>query len=65
MTLPAFVVERVRSWYATPAPAAVDRYPLSAGRLAANPPITAAAVDRWDRQTDGRWNERTLRGQCQ
>ena len=32
--------------------AAIDRYLLSAGRSAANPPQTAAAVDRWDRQTD-------------
>jgi len=27
---------------------------LSAGRSAANQPHAAAAVDRWDRQTDGR-----------
>jgi len=36
------------------AAAAVDQYLLPAGRSAANPPATAAAVDRWDRQTDGR-----------
>jgi len=37
-----------------PAAAAVDRYILLAGPAAANPPHAAAAVDRWDRQTDGR-----------
>ena len=34
--------------------AAIDRYRLHAGRPAANSPHAAAAVDRWDRQTDGR-----------
>jgi len=34
--------------------AAVDRHLLSAGRSAANPPHAAAAVDRRERQTDGR-----------
>ena len=33
---------------------AVNRYLLLAGRSAPNPPHAAAAVDRWDRQTDGR-----------
>jgi len=34
---------------------AIDRYLLSEGRSAANPPhAEAAAVDRWDRQTDRR-----------
>ena len=42
MTLPAFAAERRA---AAPAPAAVDRYVLPAGRSAANPPH--AAVDRW------------------
>jgi len=37
-----------------PSSAAVDRSLLPAGRSAANPPHTAAAVDRRDRQTDGR-----------
>jgi len=37
-----------------PAAAAVDRYLLPAGPTAANPPYAAAAVDRWDRQTDTR-----------
>jgi len=36
-----------------PATAAVDRYFLPAGPTAANPPQRHAAVDRWDRQTDG------------
>ena len=35
-------------------PAAIDRYLLSAGRSAANPPATIAAVYHWDRRTDGR-----------
>ena len=36
-----------------PSPAAaIDRYLLPAGPAAANPPHAAAAVDRWDRQTD-------------
>jgi len=35
------------------APEAGDRYLLPAGRAAANPPATVAAVDRCDRQTDG------------
>ena len=35
--------------YAAPVPAAVDGYILPA----ANPLATAAAVDEWDRQTDG------------
>jgi len=34
--------------------AAIDRYRMSAGPTAANPPHAAAGVDRWDRQTDGR-----------
>ena len=37
------------------APAAIDRYLLPAGRWAANP---MAAVDRRDRQTDGRTSDR-------
>ena len=36
--------------------AAIDRYLLPAGRLAANQPADVAAVNRWDRQTDGRTN---------
>jgi len=55
-TLPAFAAERRA---AAPLPlgagaAVVDRYLLLARRSAANPPHPAAAVDRWDRQTDGR-----------
>jgi len=34
--------------------AAIDRFLLPAGQLAANPPPAVAAVDRWDRQTDAR-----------
>jgi len=34
--------------------AAIDRYRLLAGPTAANPPHAVAAVDRRDRQTDGR-----------
>jgi len=33
---------------------------LPAGRSAANPPAAAAAVDRWDRQTDGRTRDRYI-----
>jgi len=36
------------------APAAIDQYLLPTGRSAANPPVAVAAVDRWDRRTDGR-----------
>jgi len=36
------------------APAAIDLYCLPAGRSAANSPTAVAAVDRRDRQTDGR-----------
>ena len=32
--------------------AALDQYLLPAGPTAANPPHPAAAIDRWDRQTD-------------
>ena len=32
---------------------------MRAGRSAADPPAAVAAVDRWDRQTDGRTDERT------
>jgi len=51
-TLPAFDAERrclLHNVYA-----AVDRYLLLARRSAANLPAAVAAVDRWDRQTDGR-----------
>jgi len=34
------------------APAAADRYILSAGHSAANQPATVALVDRWDRRTE-------------
>ena len=51
MTLPAFAAEHGRmqeisidSWYATPAPAAVDRYLLRAERSAANHTHAAAAI---------------------
>jgi len=51
MTLPAFAAEHGRmqeisidSWYATPVPAAVDRYLLRAGRSAANHTHAAAAI---------------------
>jgi len=44
VALPAFTAERrAAAPLLLSAPAAVDRYP--AGRLAANPPVTAAAVD--------------------
>ena len=43
-----------------PTAAATDRYLLPAGHPAANPPHTAAAVDRQDRQTDGRTPDRYI-----
>jgi len=56
VTLPAFAAERRRLLHgARCAPEAIDRYLLAAGRSAANPPVAAAAVDRWtDRRTDAR-----------
>jgi len=50
----AIAAERTCSWYAAPVAVAADRHLLPAERSAANPPASAAAVDRWDRQTDGR-----------
>jgi len=50
VNLPSFAAEHASSRYAAPAPAAVDRYLLSAEHSVAN---LAAAVDRWDGQTDG------------
>jgi len=44
----------VRLAAARPAAAAVDRYLLSAGPTAANPPQRHAVVDRRDRETDRR-----------
>jgi len=49
-TVPSFAAEHASSRYAAPAPAAVDRYLLPAESSVAN---LAAAVDRWDGQTDG------------
>ena len=51
---PLLHAEGTCSWYAAPAPASVDRCLMPEGRSAANPSATDAAVDRWDRQTDGR-----------
>jgi len=48
---------RICCW--APAPAAIDRYVLPAGHLAANSLVAVAAVDRWDRQTDGQTDGRT------
>jgi len=53
MTLPAFAAERRRLLHGTrSALAAINRYLLSTGRSAANPPAAVAAVARWVRQTD-------------
>jgi len=47
MTLSAFAAERRRLQHgARSAPADIDRYLLSTGRLAANLPAAVAAVDR-------------------
>ena len=50
VTLPAFAAER----RATAPSLLGDRYVLPAKHSAANPPHAAAAVERWDRRTDGR-----------
>ena len=61
MTLPAFTAERRRLQNgAHSAPPAIDRYILPAGRSAANPTTAVAAVDRWDRHTDGWTDARPL-----
>ena len=46
--------------------AAIDRHrlPLPAESTAANPPHAAAAIDRWDRRTDGRTDGRQLHRLC-
>jgi len=49
--LSAFAAERRCCW--APAPATVDRYLMPVRRSVANPPHAGAAVDRWDRKTDG------------
>jgi len=67
MTLPALTAER-RAAASAPAPsaytrrAAIDRYLLSAERLAANPPHAAAVVDRWN--TDSRTEARSFHRPC-
>jgi len=59
MTLPAIADERQRTQHGVRnAPAPIDQNLLPAGRSAANPPAAVAAVDRWDRQTDGRTDGR-------
>ena len=59
------VLRRRCCW--APAPAAVDRYLLPAGRSAANPPHVAAAVNRWDRRSNRFMSTLLviLCGQCQ
>ena len=47
-----------------PAFAAVHRYLLPGRRSAANPPYTAAAVEWWNRRTDGQMDPRPLRRSC-
>ena len=56
MTLPNSLLSAVlrRRCCRAPASAAVDRHFLPARRSTANPPHSAVAVERWDRQTDGR-----------
>jgi len=60
-TLPAFAAERRA---VTPlllsAGARYRSTSRARGRSAANPPHTAAAVDRWDRRTDGRTLDRFI-----
>ena len=62
MTLPAFAAEHRRA--CSMAPAVIDRYLLPAGRSAADPPAAVVAVDRWDRETDGRTDARALHKRC-
>ena len=71
MTLPAFAAKRRAAARAAaplllgmPAPAAVDRHLLPARRSAANPPHAAQAVERWDREADGRTDARPLHRPC-
>jgi len=63
MALPAFAAERRAAallylLLRRPPPSNIDRYLLPAGRSAANPPHAEAAVERRDRQTDGRTHDR-------
>jgi len=62
--LPAFAAERLAAVTSllldAQRRAAIDRYFLPTRRSAANPPHAAAAVDRWDRQTDGRTDTRAF-----
>jgi len=47
------------------APVAIDQYLLRTPALStANPPAAVAAVDRWDRHTDGRTDARPLHKPC-
>jgi len=53
--MPTFAAERQRLQHgARSVPAAIDRYLRPTGLSTANPPAAVAAVDRWDRQTEGR-----------
>jgi len=62
--LSTFAAERRRLLHdAYSMPAAINRYLLHAGRSAANPAATAA-VNRWDRQMDGRTDARPLHRPC-
>ena len=59
VTLLAFAAKRRCLLHgARSVPAAIDRYLLPAGRLAANPSHAAVAVSRWDRHTDGQTDGR-------
>jgi len=62
MTLPAFAAERraAAPLLLTAGRAAIDRYLLPAGRTAANPRQRSAAGELWDRQTDGRTDDRYI-----
>ena len=63
ITLPAFAAERRRPQLgarSAPAAAAIDRYILLTWRSAASPPAAVAAVNRWDRHTDGRTPDRYI-----
>jgi len=60
MTLPAFAAVRRAAALLLLSPArTIDLYFLPAENSAANPSHGASAVERWDRQTDGRTDRQT------
>jgi len=58
-TLSAFAAERRAAAPLLLSAGACRCRPIWPGHSAANPPHAAAAVERWDRRTDGRMDRRT------